>query len=557
MAAFDKREEAQEQEKTIPVFTVLKNNTILKNIFLLDNLPSVPDLKPFNPLKNSDRVQEFEETLLVGRHPDCNIMLEHPSKKRLARGLRLNYTEAVALIATQNVGSAVPSLDKFLLIVDDRIPGELRYGAGCITLNHGRKAVTLKVTSTGDRPIQVGSHYHFIEVNPFLVFDRSKAHGMRLNIPAGTATRFEDLRIVPFFVLVGQPGDKKSVTLVRIGGKQVIRGGNNIADGPVDDANVTSVMKAVRTREFRHSEEPNASEGVITEGGSFTYTISREAYANMYGPTVGDKVRLGDTDLFAEIEKDFAVYGDECVFGGGKVIRDGMGQASGYPAADCLDTVITNALIIDYTGIFKADIGIKGSVIVAIGKAGNPDVMDGVSDNMIIGVNTEVIAGEGMIVTAGAIDCHVHFICPQLAYEAISSGSGRALKQKLCRNFLSSVPAFSFNLVCSCTFCVSLALNFSSSFCFLLAALSFVLKLKGVDKVGDCNFEEVDAFHNDGWWEGIVTAILQDSRYSVFFRSSREQIDFPDSDLRLHREWVHGIWVPPLEQQPPPPQEQE
>ncbi|CAL5421178.1 unnamed protein product [Camellia sinensis] len=437
------------------------------------------------------------------------------AQKRLARGLRLNYTEAVALIATQilefvrdgdktvaelmDIGKQllgsvegtfpdgtkliaihdaiasengnlelaldgsflpVPSLDKFLPIVDDRIPGELRYGAGCITLNHGRKAVTLKVTNTGDRPIQdlaviihiswsqpisripisviVGSHYHFIEVNPFLVFDRSKAHGMRLNIPAGTATRFE-------------PGDTKSVTLVRIGGKQVIRGGNNIADGPVDDAIVTSVMKAVHTREFRHSEEPNASEGVITEGGSFTYTISREAYANMYGPTVGDKVRLGDTDLFAEIEKDFAVYGDECVFGGGKVIRDGMGQASGYPAADCLDTVITNALIIDYTGIFKADIGIKGSVIVALGKAGNPDVMDGVSDNMIIGVstlshrsdngggmithqvntdaslyfdqvNTEVIAGEGMIVTAGAIDCHVHFICPQLAYEAISSG---------------------------------------------------------------------------------------------------------------------------------------
>lgn len=401
------------------------------------------------------------------------------AQKRLARGLRLNYTEAVALIATQilefvrdgdktvaelmDIGKQllgrkqvlpavphllhsvqvegtfpdgtklitihdaiasengnlelaldgsflpVPSLDKFLLIVDDRIPGELRYGARCITLNHGRKAVTLKVTNTGDRPIQVGSHYHFIEVNPFLVFDRSKAHGMRLNIPAGTATRFE-------------PGDTKSVTLVRIGGKQVIRGGNNIADGPVDDANVTSVMKALHTREFRHSEEPNASEGVITEGGSFTYTISREAYANMYGPTVGDKVRLGDTDLFAEIEKDFAVYGDECVFGGGKVIRDGMGQASGYPAADCLDTVITNALIIDYTGIFKADIGIKGSVIVALGKAGNPDVMDGVSDNMIIGVNTEVIAGEGMIVTAGAIDCHVHFICPQLAYEAISSG---------------------------------------------------------------------------------------------------------------------------------------
>ena len=111
----------------------------------------------------------------------------------------------------------------------------------------------------------------------------------------------------------------------------------------------------------------------------------------MYGPTIGDKVRLGDTDLFAEIERDFAVYGDECVFGGGKVIRDGMGQACGYPSADCLDTVITNAVVIDYTGIFKADIGIKAGVIVSLGKAGNPDIMrgmlDGVLENRVIGVS--------------------------------------------------------------------------------------------------------------------------------------------------------------------------
>lgn len=106
----------------------------------------------------------------------------------------------------------------------------------------------------------------------------------------------------------------------------------------------------------------------------------------MYGPTTGDKIRLGDTQLFAEIEKDYAVYGDECVFGGGKVLRDGMGQAAGYPSSHCLDTVITNAVIIDYTGIYKADIGIKEDKIVAIGKAGNPDVMDGVHANMIIGV---------------------------------------------------------------------------------------------------------------------------------------------------------------------------
>lgn len=106
----------------------------------------------------------------------------------------------------------------------------------------------------------------------------------------------------------------------------------------------------------------------------------------MYGPTTGDKVRLGDTNLYAEIEKDYAVYGDECVFGGGKVLRDGMGQASGYPASLCLDTVITNAIIIDYTGIYKADIGIKEGLIVCMGKAGNPDIMDGVNDNMIFGV---------------------------------------------------------------------------------------------------------------------------------------------------------------------------
>lgn len=117
--------------------------------------------------------------------------------------------------------------------------------------------------------------------------------------------------------------------------------------------------------------------------------LSREAYANIYGPTTGDKIRLGDTDLFAEIESDYAVYGDECVFGGGKVLRQGMGQACGCNQVDCLDTVITNAIIIDFTGIFKADIGIKEGIIVSLGKAGNPDVMDGVMYNMIVGVSAD------------------------------------------------------------------------------------------------------------------------------------------------------------------------
>src|SRR5271163_2474576 len=152
------------------------------------------------------------------------------------------------------------------------------------------------------------------------------------------------------------------------------------------------------------------------------HKITRSAYADIYGPTTGDKVRLGDTSLVLEVEKDFAVYGDECKFGGGKVIREGMGQAAGVGDADALDCVITNALVVDYTGIYKADIGIKDGLIAGIGKAGNPDVMAGVSKGMIVGVTTEVIAGEGLILTAGGIDSHIHYICPQQAYEAVAAG---------------------------------------------------------------------------------------------------------------------------------------
>ncbi len=150
--------------------------------------------------------------------------------------------------------------------------------------------------------------------------------------------------------------------------------------------------------------------------------MKRAHYGEMFGPTTGDKVRLGDTSLILEVEKDFTVYGDECKFGGGKVIRDGMGQAAGLGAKDALDCVITNALVVDYTGIYKADIGIKNGLIAGLGKAGNPDMMAGVTKGMAVGVTTEVIAGEGLIVTAGGIDTHIHFICPQQAYEAIASG---------------------------------------------------------------------------------------------------------------------------------------
>ncbi|NJN70316.1 MAG: urease subunit alpha [Nitrospira sp.] len=151
--------------------------------------------------------------------------------------------------------------------------------------------------------------------------------------------------------------------------------------------------------------------------------IQRRQYASLYGPTTGDRVRLADTELIIEVEKDFTVYGDEAVFGGGKVIRDGMGQSSLATSANgALDTVITNALILDYSGIVKADIGIKDGRIVGIGKAGNPNLMPSVAPGMEIGAGTEVIAGEGHIVTAGGIDSHIHFICPQQYWDALSSG---------------------------------------------------------------------------------------------------------------------------------------
>ncbi|KAK7319062.1 hypothetical protein RJT34_03774 [Clitoria ternatea] len=253
-------------------------------------------------------------------------------------------------------------------------------------------------------------------------------------------------------------GHSKSVKLVSIGGNKVITGGNGIADGPLSETNCKAAMEAVCRRGFGTRKRKMqglsffidviylslyVSNSTFQKNGDFlpevsinfpvkvlprktlivlSPVITREEYANKYGPTTGDKIRFGGTDLFAEIENDFALYGDECAFGGDKVLRDGMGQPCGHSPAMSLDIVITNAVIIDYSGIIKADIGIKDGLISSIGKAGNPDTMVGVFYNMIIGANTEVIAGEGLIVTARAIDVHVHYICPHLVYEAILSG---------------------------------------------------------------------------------------------------------------------------------------
>ncbi|KAF7191064.1 Urease [Pseudocercospora fuligena] len=287
----------------------------------------------------------------------------------------------------------------------ERMPGAVvavKGESGRIKLNEGRRRIKVKVTSKGDRPIQVGSHYHFIETNPLLEFDRLKARGMRLDIAAGTSVRFE-------------PGDSRTVTLVEIAGNKVIRGGNDIAAGGIP-VNGDSIVERLKAGGFLHKEDPTADQALEP------YTMDRESYIAMFGPTTGDRIRLGPTDLWIQVERDLTVYGDECSFGGGKTIRDGMGQASGRADKDALDTVVTNALIVDYTGIYKADIGIKNGIIVGVGKAGNPDVMAGVDPRMVIGSTTDVIAGEHKIVTYGGFDSHIHLICPQQAYEAIASG---------------------------------------------------------------------------------------------------------------------------------------
>ena len=304
----------------------------------------------------------------------------------------------------------VPPIDRFPAVTHlapDQVPGALicsHQQPHHIELNQGRKRISIKVTNDGDRAVQVGSHYHFIETNRKLRFDRALAYGMRLDIPSGTAVRFE-------------PGETKLITLCAIGGNRYISGGNNLATGPVDPTGLPdNVLKRIVELGFSH--EP------LTEQlpSPNPYLMTRAAYAAAFGPTRGDKVRLGDTDLWIEIEKDETIYGDECVFGGGKSLREGMGQNTRSLFADALDLVITNATIIDYTGIYKADVGIKNNLIVGIGKAGNPDVMDGVSPNMTVGACTEVLAAEGKILTAGALDTHIHFICPQQMQQALSSG---------------------------------------------------------------------------------------------------------------------------------------
>lgn len=259
-------------------------------------------------------------------------------------------------------------------------PGQVDASGEPILINKGRETRRLWVENSGDRPIQVGSHYHFYETNPSLKFDREASLGFHLNIVAGTAVRFE-------------PGQGREIELVPYGGQQKVYGFRG---------------------EVMGETKPSAKSDTTSD-----VKVERDAYAQMFGPTTGDRVRLADTSLWIRVEKDYTTYGDEVKFGGGKVIRDGMGQSQ-VSCSEAMDTVITNALILDHWGIVKADVGLKGGRIAAIGKAGNPDTQDDVT--IVVGAGTEIIAGEGSILTAGGIDAHIHFICPQQIEEALMSG---------------------------------------------------------------------------------------------------------------------------------------
>ncbi|QOD12538.1 urease subunit alpha [Psychrobacter sp. 28M-43] len=290
--------------------------------------------------------------------------------------------------------------------------GEYHIQDGDIILNQGRQVQTISVSNTGDRPIQIGSHYHFYEVNDALSFDREQTRGFRLNIISGTAVRFE-------------PGQSREVELVAYAGKQDVYG------------------FAGRVMGAAHPEKTSESAADKKVTATSQKRVSRRMYAEHFGPTTGDKVRLADTELWLQVEADLTshkdtavdqadtsqsgessskpveIKGEEVKFGGGKVIRDGMGQGQ-LLGAEVADTVITNALVVDYTGIYKADIGIKDGRISAIGKAGNPDIQPAI--DIPIGGATEIISGEGKILTAGGVDSHIHFIAPQQCETALMSG---------------------------------------------------------------------------------------------------------------------------------------
>ncbi|WP_194861717.1 urease subunit alpha [Dietzia sp. SYD-A1] len=307
--------------------------------------------------------------------------------------------------------------------------GKYQYGDGDITLGAGRATIELEVTNTGDRAVQVGSHYHFFEANRELRFDRPAAYGRHLAIGAGLAVRFE-------------PGQTRTVRLVDYAGERVCHGFSGLVDGRLDDPAVREralermhdggflSVSADVADDDDNEARPTAGGVRVAEGPPTV--LPRATYTDIYGPTVGDRLTLADTVLTVEVESDHNAvttdgssgYGEEAVYGGGKAIRDGMAQdPAGTRASGALDLVITGATILDAViGVVKGDIGVRDGRIVAVGKAGNPHLQDGVHPDLVIGPGTEVVAGEHKIVTAGGVDTHIHFIAPQQVDEALSNG---------------------------------------------------------------------------------------------------------------------------------------
>ncbi|GAB2592702.1 urease subunit alpha [Kribbella endophytica] len=362
-------------------------------------------------------------------------------------------------------------------------PGAVRVAPGTIELNADRtpsERLRLVILNTGDRPVQIGSHLHLPDANSALAFDREAAEGFRLDLPAGTSQRFEPgasrevaavalrgRRVVPGLQVkpagdarAGEPAaaggaaeTSRTADAGAVGAAETSRtadAGMGGAAGTLRMADAGAVG-AAETSRTADAEAGNAAEASPTAdagavgaaessrsaatgaigaaessraagAGAGVLAIPRAAYAALYGPTVGDQVRLGDTDLWVEVERDLTVGGEEVVFGGGKSIRESMGQGTTTRAEGAPDTVITNVLVIDWWGIVRADVGIRDARIVALGKAGNPDIADGIHPDLRIGPSTDVISGEGRILTAGGIDSHVHLLSPSQLHEASASG---------------------------------------------------------------------------------------------------------------------------------------
>lgn len=289
-----------------------------------------------------------------------------------------------------------------------------------IRLNTTKKeCVLIHVINLSKNFIKIGSHFNFVEANKMLQFDRTVAFGKRLNIPSGDFVQFE-------------PNVSKCVPLVEISGLKVVKGGNNMIDGEINEETLKKTIKKISKRGFGNiSQKPIEKEDTDLVNKEFFLNmpatcfikLPRELYIAKYGPTIGDRIFLSDLNLAVVVEQDFTVYGDELTYGIGKSLREGMGQGVTIRNDQALDTIITNIIIIDsVSGIIKADIGIKDGMIHGVGKAGNPYTMD-VTPGMVVGVGTDIIQGEGLIITAGAIDTGACFSQSRESFmSALNSG---------------------------------------------------------------------------------------------------------------------------------------